>query len=67
MDNISREFMETLQKNQKDTLYIKIIKTEMNNAFDELISRWTWLRRESVSLKIRQYELPKLESKYKEE
>lgn len=66
MDNISRE-METLQKNQKDTLYIKIIKTEMNNAFDELISRWTWLRRESVSLKICQHELPKLESKYKEE
>jgi len=39
----------------------------MNNAFDELTSRWTWLRRESVSLKMCQYELPKLESKYKEE
>jgi len=34
----------------------------MNNAFDELTSRWTWLRRESVSLKMCQYELPKLES-----
>lgn len=50
MRKVSRE-MEILKKNQKEVLEIKNTVTEMKLIFDELISNWTWLRKESLGLK----------------
>lgn len=43
-------------------LDIKSIAIEMKNAFDELVSSWTQLRKESLKLNIFQYKPPKLKS-----
>ena len=56
--------MEVLRKDQK-MLEIKNTVTEMKNAFDGLISRLD-MAEESVSLKIHQYKLSKVNSKLKE-
>lgn len=62
MTKVSRE-METLKKNQKEVLEIKYTVTEMKHIFDELISSWAWLRKESVGLKKHQQKLSVLRSK----
>ena len=49
MDSVCRE-REVLRKNQKDMLEIKNTVTEINNAFDSLISRLDMLRKESEDI-----------------
>ena len=43
---ISRREIESLRKNQKVMLEIKNAVRELKNAFDGLISRLDWLKRE---------------------
>ena len=49
--SVSRE-MEILRKNQKEMLEIKNTISEMKNDFEELLTIWTWLRKESLSLNL---------------
>ena len=61
--NISRE-IDILRKKQKEMLQIKNIVTDMKNALG-LAIHWPQPRKESVSLKICQWKLPKLKCKEK--
>lgn len=64
MGNVNRH---KNSKNQKKMLEIQNAVTEMKNALKCSSVDWTWLRKESVSLKIRQQKLPKLKCKEKKE
>lgn len=64
MGNVNRH---KNSKNQKKMLEIQNTVTEMKNALKCSSVDWTWLRKESVSLKIRQQKLPKLKCKEKKE
>lgn len=64
MGNVNRH---KNSKNQKKMLEIQNAVTEMKNALKCSSADWTWLRKESVSLKIRQQKLPRLKCKEKKE
>ena len=54
-----------IPKNQKAMPETKSTKTKMKNASDGSFVDGTWLRKESLSLRISQWELSKLKSKKK--
>ena len=54
-----------IPKNQKAKPETESTKTKMKNASDGSFVDGTWLRKESLSLRISQWELSKLKSKKK--
>ena len=63
MGSVSRR--KKILRKKKEMLEIKDTKTEIKNILNGLILDCTWLRKESLNLRISQYKLPKLKSKRK--
>ena len=63
MGSVSRR--KKILRKKKEMLEIKDTKTEIKNILNWLILDCTWLRKESLNLRISQYKLPKLKSKRK--